>query len=243
MRSRSVALCLTIFLSCLGLTSAGCSVIGYEIGKSIDNGSPNRSVDRLQIPGISQGTTVQVVKNDCEVLQCTFLGTDTLPLAEYARAYSGGLRESERTDSLPSIGEKVYVDAQIANRENRYEGEFLGLDRRSMWLRQGGQTCSAQLDLRCVKRLLRENGVVVTGPNLRDLSLDASIPSMYIIRIEVEGHTLVVGLDDVKEIVVPSSKTATWVGSASGFVLDCVAVGLIVGVVIPTIDQWKHWGN
>jgi hypothetical protein len=176
MRSRSVALCLTIFLSCLGLTSAGCSVIGYEIGKSIDNGSPNRSVDRLQIPGISQGTTVQVVKNDCEVLQCTFLGTDTLPLAEYARAYSGGLRESERTDSLPSIGEKVYVDAQIANRENRYEGEFLGLDRRSMWLRQGGQTCSAQLDLRCVKRLLRENGVVVTGPHLRDLSLDASIP-------------------------------------------------------------------
>jgi hypothetical protein len=239
MRSRSVALCLTIFLSCLGLTSAGCSVIGYEIGKSIDNGNPNRLVDRLQIPGISQGTTVQVVKSDCEVLQGTFLGTDTLPLADYGRAYSSGLRESERTDSLPSIGERVYVDAQIANRENRYEGEFLGLDRRSMWLRQRGQTFSAQIDLRSVTALLRENGVVITGPHLRDLSLHASIPSMYIIRIEVEGHSHVVRLDDVKEIVVPSSKTATWVCSVAGLALDCAAVAVIIGVVIPAIDYFR----
>jgi len=239
MRPESVAVCLTIFVSSLGLISSGCSLAGFEFGRSIDNRSPNRSVDRLQIPGISEGATVQVVKSDCRILKGTFLGTDTLPLVEYARAYSTWLRENHSTDSLPSIGERVNVDAQLAYGDNRYEGQFLGFDHRSIWFHQGGQINSTHIDLRSVRGLLRENGVVITGSHLRDLSLNASLPRMYIIRIQVEGQTRVVHLDEVKEIIVPSKKNARWVGLVGGLALDAVAVWVIVGVVIPAIDYFK----
>jgi hypothetical protein len=235
------------FCSCLlilgcTLTLSGCSVLGYITGKEADPGEPGRPIHfPEQLSRLRPGTRIFVLKKDGTMIQGAFVGMgqveDTILSTKYRDEFGRWrLHQGTNASPLPPFGATVSVHVLIANRHERYDGEFAGFDARSIRLQTRSGRGLIRPKLEFVENMCDSIGnVIASGEALRQTVKEGvplgdrleMRPGFFILA---NNSKVGITLDHLESVNLWEESGTT---SSTGYVLGLLAdLGIAVGVTL-----------
>jgi hypothetical protein len=203
MKSTFLFLCASAVVG-LVLLLPGCSPTGWAT-REVPTGS-----------NLTPGENVTVVENDGISVTGTFVGLESIPMAEYIDLYSNAVHPTLDGKLLPAVGQNIMVSTSVAD-EKVWEAQFLGFDYKSLWVRLKGQTQPQELYISTINNITGRNGERFQRMTIRNLYLDGSIPLMSAVVLKSTRGDLRIPVNSIKGLTTESSAAG---GQANGLSMD-----------------------
>lgn len=171
------------------LSAVGCSVTGWAAK------DPPKGLN------LNEGETVTVTQKDGGLIAGEYAGIGTTPLENYLQEYTIRTKESIEGRYLPAIGQNIEVLTSLSDTKV-WEGEFLGFDHKSLWIRMNGENQPEEIYFSSIADLSSRDGTILTRMILRSMFLDGKIPLHSAIRIRKANETILIPVWNIKEIAL-----------------------------------------
>jgi hypothetical protein len=250
MRNRKSQKLMAIILISLALPIlSNCSMIGYHVGKAIDNGRKNSYYD---IDGIKEGSHRSFYLKDGTIAKGAFRGLDTMTTSEYSR-YDSIFRDPGNGPKLPEIGEAITVrlkDGNLKTLEFEYFGyeAQAGLPNRADFYRKfyvygkmrGGEQ-QQRFYFPTIDKISPFNRNEIDSSDLLIYTLNGELPLKSQIVLRNRQGDLLIPLNQVK-MIRPAKRNAKWVGLGIGILLDAAVITTVIATYIAML-QFSRWAG
>ncbi len=248
MKSKSTR-AVALILVCLLMTQAlNCTVIGYQIGSSIDNKKPDQLIIApWELATIKIGTEISMYMQDNFLNIGEFVGVESLPADEYAKRYSEFWSSLILDFNIPKLDDAVALTLMSGD---FIEGNFAGFDYRfaarkdelasdkahdyyTLLIRQGDVT--SKVDLNQIEKVGGPGGYAFHGKGLMELAATKDFPIISAIAFKEDLIKELAALDDIKRIKIANEKNAKWNWMGYGAMIDLTII-VVVAIIAKNLD-------
>jgi len=250
-----------VMFVCSGFWS-GCSLLGWAVGKSIDQHNPNvitrakfpsSKLGRWDVRQMRPGTTISLSLRDGSSVEGKFVALSNLPEESYRMAYDQALADLSPSYPLPESGATVTVEEMNGQRHRvRFYGvaldttaeqmpSGLALDERMLDLQglylvllNAGSGTRVAMRLSNLKGIFAEDGSpLLDGLLLRGLVLDGSLPLYTAVILRVDERTVPIGLDRIDSVALTGSEGRAMMGATlAGAAIDTTLTVVILVAIV-----------
>jgi hypothetical protein len=248
MMSKSIQAVALILVGLLLAQILNCTVIGYQIGSSIDNKKPDQLIIApWELATIKMGTEISMYMQDNFLTIGEFIGVERLPADEYAKRYSEFWGSLILDFNMPKLHDTIAITL-ISN--EIIKGNFVGFDYRfvarkdelasekacdyyTLLTSQGGVT--TKVDLNQIAEVEDQNGYGFKGTGLMELAATMDFPIISAIAYKEDLIKELVPLDDIRRIKIANEKNAKWNWMGYGAMID-IAIITAIAIIAKNLD-------
>lgn len=194
-----------------------CSVIGYGIGAMADSSQPDKnSIDFAQLKTMTPSFPVVIIMRDSNQINGKYLGTEMIPVSEYAEAYSQTRETMKAIHYLPALGDSFDLPS-------KEKVSFFGFDRDRILFKDKRGTIRGG-------SIANIDSLVDCGGNITDFKIvnklieEGKIPLVTAINIMDATETKRIRLDNIEEIQIMAKKQGRLTGFLIGAVIDLLMI-------------------
>jgi len=232
MRKLVSPICLLPLTLCASLLLGGCSVIGYNVGSTLDGGKPARQFNTPSEKGYSipWDARIEIVTTHGSIVKGAFRGIvhapDTISEAEYAADLDLWKTEKAKDSTwIPSLGAGINVQVRAPAKKYAYTGHFAGFDRGVLKVACSPPSAMVALKVDFVDAVADSTGRLIANHEAVVRALEDGVP--FTSR---QVPTPAIVLDNGTEITVPLREIQTvyelkpgpgkWIGLGIGILAD-----------------------
>lgn len=202
----------------------GCTVIGFTIGSSRDNNTPeSESVSYSKWFEIERGTDIKVISMNGDTSEGEYISADPMSFNQSRDQYKKWYQESGDNLNLPDIDSAV----TFKTINNSYEGRFFGFDFKNVWVKFTDKNANGVLQLADIIVISDKHNKTITGEDLKNKINNRLLPVSVLISIKINKDTLSIPEMHIKEIKIKLSRNAKWWGAFIGLPVDVLLVTVI----------------
>lgn len=238
---------------------AGCSAIGYAVGRHIDE--HNRSLVETPVHRamtVKKGNEVMVETNDDSIYGGRFTGVLTMEDQEYAGPYNRLKDSLPGIPCWPNIGDFISVHLTsgitLSGEFAGYDLQFTELDLRSgsgqsgypmeeakfmlqyCLIHPAGDPNPAKAFVRDIDRIQVSNADTLGGRILQELARAGRLPLRSEIVIENLGRKTAIPVDKTVHLASTRPGNAKWIGLGIGATIDAGILATAIGLAIALSD-------
>jgi len=211
---------------------SGCSLVGLGLGSVID--SNNRVGPAACLATTRAGRPVSVLLDDGRVVHGVFMGTEELPVDEYAVAYEAWRRSSASHSRMPMLGDSIvcvwtmWDSSGVRSKRFTLGGRFRGLGYEFIALGIAGEAALLGIPLAEIESVADSAGSRASW--VSDVCQGVhrgEFPLLTIFEVQVEDRVERVRLDQVSSVSRTAPRTGKFVGLSLGLLIDGAIIALI----------------
>ena len=229
-----------ILAAIVSMQSAGCSLIGYGVGRSLEQQeldvSQLRTSDWLDL---ERGAAIEVIMYNGETFSGMHLEARPADRRAYRLASFDFANPFRDTTCRPSINDRIQVTASTSTGKRKYQGLFSGVDASALWLRGSSGEKPYGINLNYVWAVQDSLGKYIGGDTLRHQTpglWDQKL-SRRLSMITGARDTLLLPLDEVKAIHLPGLQSGRWIGLGVGVAIDVAVVALVITAISNSVAE------
>jgi hypothetical protein len=160
---------------------AGCTFIGFAIGKKYDNSHAKRvTVEGWDLGRVTEGTHVRVYLRDGGRADGVFRGT-AASAEEYAPRFERWRQAQAASARVPTIGDRVTIESHAGE---RWSARFLGFERLALVTSHDDGTAASPVSYRDIASVATIDGEAWDGSQLADLAAQGRVPLRSRLRLD-----------------------------------------------------------
>jgi hypothetical protein len=201
----------------LGITTSGCTLIGYGIGSGLDQ---RMDFSASEITRVSKGTTIDLRLSDGTVRRGRFVSVVRSFDATYDSEYEDARMAGHDLAALPPLG-----PIQIACTDGRViDGLLAGFDPDAIWFRAQASALPSRLELTNVGSIRADAAAPLSASVISRLIRLGAIPTVSRAQLDGQPPVAPISLNRIVQVSYRGNDGRT-VGTVLGLTLDALIVG------------------
>ncbi|MCI0494555.1 hypothetical protein L0Z72_06075, partial [candidate division KSB1 bacterium] len=194
-----------------------CSVIGLGIGSISDASQTDQTdISVSQLKTMASGISIIIKLKDTNQLSGKFVGSEMIPVEEYAKLYSQACEAIKEIAYLPALGDSF-------NLLSNETASFLGFDfDRMLFKGKKGNIIGGSITN--IDTLTDSNGNMIDIEIAKKLIAEGKIPLVSAIHIKDATETKQIRLDRIETIQIPTRKNGKLTGFLIGAIIDVLII-------------------